>query len=111
MGKKGFMMLIVLLTGIFIFLIAYSVSLWKVNDLQTFEVKTVQLPQGFGYHIYKGEALLVKQEFIPGVAGNLPFKNEIEAQIIGDLVVSKLVEGNLPTVNHSDLIGLKITLK
>ena len=69
------------------------------------------MQHGFGYHIYKGESLLVKQEVIPGVAGNLPFKNEIEAQKIGDLVVSKLMEGNLPTVNHSDLIGLKITLK
>jgi len=66
---------------------------------------------GWGYEIEYRDRVLIHQEFIPGIRGQIPFASKEDAKKIADLVIHKLKESNkLPTVNFKELELLKIKI-
>ncbi|MCL6264852.1 DUF4907 domain-containing protein [Flagellimonas myxillae] len=74
--------------------------------------EVVKVQEGYGYLIWAGEKLLVKQEFIPAINGEIPFQSHRDAKKIAVLVASKLKNRSNPEVSKEELSKLNIfTLK
>ncbi|TDS14392.1 uncharacterized protein DUF4907 [Maribacter caenipelagi] len=79
------------------------------NKNQNFHSKVVDLNDGYGYQIMRGEKIVILQEYIPGFPGKQKFATEDQAQKTAKLVVSKLEDGKSPILLLSDLATLNIS--
>ncbi|WP_405396062.1 DUF4907 domain-containing protein [Maribacter sp. Asnod2-G09] len=80
-----------------------------INQEQTFHSQVVDLNNGYGYQIMRGEKIVILQEYIPGFSGKQKFATEAQALKTADLVVTKLEEGKSPILLPADLAELNIT--
>ncbi|AWX44373.1 hypothetical protein HME9304_01373 [Flagellimonas maritima] len=55
------------------------------------------------YEIYDTKGLMIRQEFVPGIPGNIDFGTRKSAETTGRLVLTKLLSGELPKVNREEL--------
>lgn len=75
-------------------------------------VDSAGINHGFGYDIYDNDKRLIHQLSIPGEPGIDGFVSEEEAQRVAALVVEKMkTGGGFPTISHTELLDLGITLK
>lgn len=72
-------------------------------------VKTIHTNSGWGYEIYKGDSIFIRQETIPAIQGNKAFVNEEQAKNIGKLAASKLSKQQFPTISVQELDSCGIT--
>ncbi|MGO4919697.1 DUF4907 domain-containing protein [Maribacter spongiicola] len=79
------------------------------NETQSFHSQVVNLNDGYGYQIMRGEKIVILQEFIPGFTGKQKFVNEAQALKIADLVIAKIEAGKSPVLKLSDLTDNKIS--
>lgn len=64
----------------------------------------------YGYAIlFKGDTI-IKQDYIPGIEGNIAFQDSLDALKVLDLVINKLNKNESPTIKKTDLIKLKTKL-
>jgi hypothetical protein len=91
-----------------VFSFSCSVRNDKVNTEYSF--KTFQTSNGWGYSIMKEDEQVIRQEQIPVIQGNIPFKNEDDAEKVARLVADKLNAGEMPTVTMKDLKDLEIVV-
>ena len=71
-------------------------------------VKAFQINGGWGYEIYKGDSLFIRQESIPAIQGNKAFATKEDAEKIGDLAASKVPKFQFPTISVQELDSCKI---
>ena len=64
----------------------------------------------WGYIILQNDKQIIRQFTIPAIAGNIPFFNQFEANLVGNLVVKKLNHSQPPSVSKKELDSLGITL-
>lgn len=64
----------------------------------------------WGYLIHTNNKTLIYQEHIPCIAGKKAFMSERDAKKTGELVIQKVKNGQLPTINIADLKKLGIRL-
>jgi hypothetical protein len=76
----------------------------------TYSVKIIPAPEKtFGYEIYLGTKLLIRQENIPGVSGIKGFRRKADAEKVAKLVTAKLEKGIMPpTVEKAEMEKLKV---
>ncbi|VXB03904.1 DUF4907 domain-containing protein [Maribacter litoralis] len=79
------------------------------NENKLFHSQVVDLYDGYGYQIIKGERIIILQEYIPGLPGKQKFTTEKQAQKTANLVLSKLENGKSPILLPSDLAELNIS--
>ncbi|WP_298265132.1 DUF4907 domain-containing protein [uncultured Lutibacter sp.] len=88
-------------------IIIVLVLLFILKFYNTFETKyhleTFKLTNGWGYKISTKNKIIIKQDIIPGITDNKPFKTEKEAKIIGELIIDKLEHNKIPSVTKKDL--------
>tara|TARA_R110002050_G_scaffold223338_1_gene359129 strand:- start:48505 stop:48840 length:336 start_codon:yes stop_codon:yes gene_type:complete len=65
---------------------------------------------GYGYKIAYKDRILIKQDFIPAVHGENPFRNQKEAKLVAQLVKNRLLKGESPVVSLKDLANLNIAI-
>ena len=63
------------------------------------------------YEVYNGENLFIRQEYIPAAKGKQGFKSKEDAEKIGELVMSKLLENKMPVISVDDLDANAISFK
>jgi hypothetical protein len=64
----------------------------------------------FGYFIFADGQMLIEQNTIPAIGGNLGFVNEAESKRTADLAIKKMKEGEMPpSISVKELNKLKIT--
>jgi hypothetical protein len=78
------------------------------TGLKKVELKSVKKGNGWGYQINVGKNYVIQQDNIPGITGYKPFISEAEALKAGQLVVEKLKQGKLPTLNSHELEAINI---
>src|SRR3984893_4264475 len=67
-----------------------------------------QLPEGWGYSIYKDKKLFIRQEIIPVIQGSTPFRSESDATLVAQCVIKKLKSGASPRISARELQLLHI---
>ncbi len=72
-------------------------SIYPVND-------------GYGYMILNGDQPLIKQDFIPVVAGKKTFPSAKDARLVADLVMDKMRKGASPVLVLQELHDLNIPI-
>tara|TARA_R110000796_G_scaffold88850_2_gene191790 strand:+ start:57516 stop:57860 length:345 start_codon:yes stop_codon:yes gene_type:complete len=64
---------------------------------------------GYGYKIVNAkDRILIKQDFIPAVQGEYPFKTKNDAKLVAELVKKRLLKVKSPVISINDLSNLKI---
>lgn len=64
---------------------------------------------GWGYQIFEGNTLLLKQEYIPAIQGNHAFESKKTAEVTAYFVLSKIEKGIFPptlSVRELDSLGV-----
>ena len=100
-----FVSLLMLLSGAGI---VYFKNNTGINNSRQVELTSIKKKDGWGYQIKVNNKSIIQQETIPGIAGYKPFINEEEALKAGRLVLEKLKNGKLPTLNTGDLDAMNI---
>jgi len=95
---------LVLIVGLSLLMSLQKKDLVVVNEV-------IQLENGFGYKIYDGNKLLIRQEFIPAIKGEKPFKSHSDAQKVADLIANKIRKGTSPRIEKGELVALGIISK
>ncbi len=72
------------------------------------EVKTKLTKTGWGYDIYVKNKLFITQDMIPSIAGNKAFKTEMDAKKIGELMVLKMKQNQIPNITEQELDSCNI---
>ena len=80
------------------------------SENQTFHSQVVDLNNGYGYQIMRGEKIVILQEYIPGFPGKQKFATEAQALKTANLVITKLEEGKSPILLPTDLAELNIAI-
>ncbi|MEO1010817.1 MAG: DUF4907 domain-containing protein [Bacteroidota bacterium] len=86
----------------------------KVSDNSFLSLRVLQGKKDndswFYYEIHYADSLLIRQNFVPGIAGQVRFKTRENAERVGSLVLKRLNVGNSPVVTVNDLrnIGYSI---
>jgi hypothetical protein len=76
--------------------VGFDYSLIKVNN------------KAWGYEIFSGAKLIIKQQQIPCFEGEKQFKSKEDAERVAKLVVNKLRHNQFPAVSKEELYKLKI---
>lgn len=89
----------------------FAVALFAFKRLRTQQrkaevsvtVKTFHTAIGWGYDVYRNDAVYIHQEYMPSVEGRKGFSTEAEAKKIGALVVEKMKQTDFPVITLKDL--------
>lgn len=83
----------------------------KKNNMTSKQLKTetIAVGDGYGYQVWYGEDVLIRQENIPGLQGHVTFQNVNDALRVGDLIVHRLNHGKNPEITLRDLENLEVT--
>lgn len=72
------------------------------------ELKTFEKNGGWGYEILLNEKRYIYQEHIPAIEGKVPFASKKDAELVGRLILKKIMNKETPTVHTGELIKLGI---
>lgn len=82
----------------------------RPEDSVELTVSTIALPRkdreqkpAWGYEIYAGNSLYVRQLNVPAISGNFGFANPQDAKKVAGLVIDKLKKGQPPTLTLQDI--------
>lgn len=78
------------------------------NLKEDFKTETFKTSDGFGYYIKLNDQVIIKQEIIPAISVNVAFKTEKDAENTANLVIQKIKNKKVPSVNREELDSLGI---
>ena len=82
----------------------------KIKGLHKLEIFPIQISGGWGYNILLDDKIYIHQEFIPSIEGIKAFASKEDALKTANVVVQKLVKGEVPAITKKDLDSLHINL-
>lgn len=68
-----------------------------------YSIKTFKIKNGWGYSIFNGEKIIIRQDIVPSVSKKRHFKNEQDALKCGKIMLNKLQEHKIPSVTIKEL--------
>lgn len=102
-------LIVPVLGAILVFFVGLYLENEVSNESTIFQTKVIELDNGFGYEIYGKKKLLIRQEYIPSIAGEVPFASYEEANEVANLVKDKISNGESPVVSTKELVHLNIS--
>ena len=80
------------------------------KEFQQYSYKIIPtVANTYGYEIYSGKKLFIKQLSIPGIPGNNGFSKKSDAEKVAKLVTFKLSKGLMPpTVEKKEMDSLQV---
>ena len=82
----------------------------ETKKAEAYSIKIIpSAAQTFGYEIYQGVKLLIRQVNIPGLPGIKGFKTKSDAKKVAELVCQKLARGLMPpTIEKEEMRKLNV---
>jgi hypothetical protein len=82
---------------------------WESHSGKVFiHAEPVKTSYGWGYNIYAGKRMYIKQEFIPAIQGYHGFASAADAMSVANLVITKISSNQPPTVTIPELDSLGV---
>jgi hypothetical protein len=79
------------------------------NNTSQYKIELINTSDNaWGYSILSGEKTIIYQQYIPCVAGNIPFSSKADAKKVGQLVLGKLQKNQMPSCTLKELKELNI---
>ena len=97
----------VLLKLVLVFIILTSCK--EPREILTSEVYKIK--NGYGYKIILKDKVIIKQNCIPAIQGNIPFCDSLDALKVSQIVIKKIKSKKMPSIQAEDLMKLKIKIK
>jgi hypothetical protein len=76
---------------------------YEKNPAQKINYNLFHKASGWGYDILVNDKLFIHQEYIPVVANKKGFATETEAKKTARLVINKLKNNKMPTLNYAEV--------
>jgi len=73
--------------------------------------KVYKIKNGYGYKIIMKDKVIIKQNCIPAIQGNIPFCDSLDALKVSQIVIKKIKRKKMPSIQAEDLMKLKIKIK
>ncbi len=91
--------------AIFFVLIITSILVVKLGSTSTsgYKLEAFKVDNGWGYTILKKEKVIIRQDIIPGIQVKKPFATKKDAKIVGELMIEKLKNKEIPTITYKEL--------
>ena len=105
-NKKYFRLIVSIALILFIVLSFFVITL----NSQKYNARIFSVGNGWGYEILSGKRILIHQDCIQAIQGNVPFASKKDAMKIANLVILKLEAGKIPYVSDRELVINKINL-
>lgn len=87
----------------------YTLHYYRRHQMLKVEVKPFKTGNGWGYDITVDNKTYIHQQSIPAVEGNQPFVSENDAVKTGNLVIKKMIAGNLlPALSAAEVMALGV---
>ena len=68
-----------------------------------FSTRVFKGANGWGYDIFRGNNLLIHQQYIPALGGKRGFDTKEQATMVANMVLQKLQQNRLPTVTTFEI--------
>jgi len=78
------------------------------EDKVFLQTQAIQTNLGWGYNITANGKIYIHQEFIPAIAGKHGFSTKEDAIKVGQRVIEKISNNQLPTISIEDLKELNV---
>ncbi len=94
-------------TFLCLFAFALMVTLSACQQKTAFDAHVFPVgATSWGYAITVEGKPFIRQEYIPGLSGRVPFSSKKDAKKVVNLVIEKLENGQSPTITQEDLTGI-----
>ncbi|TAJ11753.1 DUF4907 domain-containing protein [Marinilabiliaceae bacterium JC017] len=95
------------ISGLLLVFVLFGLLIFTgLSGRNTYSYDLVRYESGWGYDIKKEGNVIIRQEFVPGVAGKQGFSQKSDARIVARQVIYKLQNGNMPTIQAKELSEL-----
>ena len=91
-------------------LFSIIVVLQNKNEVNNYSIKTFEIENGWGYSIFKGEKIIIRQTIVPSITHKKHFKNKQDALKCGKIMLKKLQQHKIPSVTMKELLLNNINL-
>ena len=90
--------------------VIYDKKNFQEGPSSAFTIKVIPAQEKtYGYEIYQGKKLVIRQENIPGLSGMKGFRRKSDAGKVARLVTEKLSKGIMPpTIEKAEMEKLKV---
>jgi len=108
---KKYKSVILFLSVILIVFLAFAVYLKtskQETQKQEWTLETTKLENGWGYVIYMNGTPNIKQNRIPAIPKNMPFLTEESAKKVGEIMLQRIRNKEIPSILQSELIELGV---
>ena len=99
---------IVLVTTLILSYRSYNQAKVVKNQEKNIILQTFKVEKGWGYRIIKNGRVFINQENIPAVSGNKSFRTEGDAKKVGQIVLAKVENRDIPSIGIMELDSLEI---
>lgn len=89
--------------------VIFAVTQYYKHSNNNIVLNTRLTKSGWGYDIYVKGKLFITQDNIPSIIGNKAFKTEEDAKKIGNLMVLKMKQNQIPNITEQELDSCNIT--
>ena len=103
--KTILMAILIAISAISVLLLSHKK---QEDDMLPVRLSAIQTAKGWGYEIFVDEKVFIKQESVPAIGGNKPFRDKDQALAVGNLAVKKIVNGKMPAITIDELKALKV---
>jgi hypothetical protein len=90
--------------SVIIFLVTKVIKKTNRKEKETFQLSVISVDSGFGYEILKNKQPFIRQTQIPAIQGSKVFKTEKDAKKIGELMVLKMKQNQIPNITELELV-------
>jgi hypothetical protein len=97
---------IYILFGLSVLFFVYKKYIYHPHN--QIKVTTFQTSLGWGYNISVNDSIIIHQNIIPGVQGYKGFTTQSDAAKVGNMVLDKIKNKQLPSVTLQELDNLHI---
>ncbi|MDV7186117.1 DUF4907 domain-containing protein [Lutibacter sp. TH_r2] len=94
----------IILIGLLLLIVLGSLKFALPNKNESnYSIKTFKIENGWGYSIFKGEKIIIRQDIIPSISEKKHFQNQQDALKCGKIMLKKLHNHKIPSVTIKEL--------
>lgn len=97
------MMKKIILLGVVLLIVLLSIKVMNTKETFNYSIITFQIEKGWGYTIFNGEKIVIRQDIIPSIQERKHFKNKEDALSCGKIMLKKLQQHKIPSITVKEL--------
>jgi len=101
--------LLVIVAGVLVYYAYQTRANWKKEHVLV-ELRPIKTNQGWGYDILANGKVFIHQPTVPAIQGQYTFRTQEGALAVGQKVVDRIKQGQMPMVTTEEVQQLKVEM-